>query len=386
MRYAAFSGLVILVTVVVAWTVPSSHHKIHWAWASHEDRIESYRSYLDTWPVGEHTDEAESRIDQLLLQAVGSASSISDLEHYLDVRPDGAHKSRAVAAIDSLRWREAVSVNTIVAVEQYLDQQAQGEYRSDAQAKMASLRSDESIFTLAREVGTEESLRTFLSDYPGHVMEARAQTLLRDLSDGRDIVDLLSEGKIEVEIQGNGITNVRLGIRRLTPYPIKVRVPAGSFFASARASAQNMVSTAGTEVVLASHDWERISVPAACANRPKDIPEGNDTFTVRRSSNQTELLKLASVLDAAHLDTETRQAAVWIVTDNADYDDLGILIASRNGYSGSRVINEPEAAEAMRTCVEAGIDITRKAIWNDRGRILRGLNEGALKSWLSQKM
>lgn len=82
---------------------------------------------------------------------------------------------------------------------------------------------------------------------------------------------------------------------------------------------------------------------------------------------------------------QARQAAVWIVTDNADYDDLGILVASQFGFGGSRVINEPETARAMRICCEAGIDITRKRIWNDKRTIFRGLTEGELKKWLEEK-
>jgi hypothetical protein len=90
-------------------------------------------------------------------------------------------------------------------------------------------------------------------------------------------------------------------------------------------------------------------------------------------------------LDKAQVNTETRQAAVWIVTDNADYDDLGILVASQFGFGGSRVINEPETARAMRICDEAGINITRKRIWNDKETILQGLTDGELKKWLQEK-
>jgi hypothetical protein len=90
------------------------------------------------------------------------------------------------------------------------------------------------------------------------------------------------------------------------------------------------------------------------------------------------------VLEAERVDREVRQAAVWIVTDNADYYDLGILVVSQFGFGGSRVIREPEAAAAMRLCDRAGINLRRKAIWRDRERILSGLDEQPeLKEWMA---
>ena len=93
------------------------------------------------------------------------------------------------------------------------------------------------------------------------------------------------------------------------------------------------------------------------------------------------------VLDKAGVSYAVRQAAVWIVTDDADYGDLGILVSRPvlQALGGTRTIREPEAARAMRICEEAGIDITSKAIWGDRQKILAGLEEGDFKTWLEQK-
>ncbi len=45
----------------------------------------------------------------------------------------------------------------------------------------------------------------------------------------------------------------------------------------------------------------------------------------------------------------------------------------------------PESAAAMRICAEAGIDITRKRIWDDKQIILRGLTDAGLRTWLEAK-
>jgi len=184
---------------------------------------------------------------------------------------------------------------------------------------------------------------------------------------------------VEVEIHGDDITSVNVRVRRLVDYPVTALVPVGSFFVSANSSAQNMVATAESRVTLSNSDWRTVSVSAACANRPRDIPDSGDRFTVLRSPQQQELAALMPVLNKANANTATRQAAVWIVTDNADYGDMGILVSSPGN---ARVIGSEDAARAMKICSEAGIDITKKRVWRDRATILNNLKDGALKTWL----
>jgi hypothetical protein len=194
-----------------------------------------------------------------------------------------------------------------------------------------------------------------------------------------DIVELLENKIIEAEIRGSDITNVNLRIRRLVPYAVNVRIPVGSFFVSENPSAQNMVATGANNVRLTTAGWQSISIPAACANRPKDIPDSSDKFSVQRLPNQEELARLMPVLNKSGAGTTTKQAAVWMITDNADYDDLGILVSSPGNV---RAIGPETTARAMKICVEAGIDITKKNIWRDRETIISKLPAGELKNWL----
>jgi hypothetical protein len=157
-----------------------------------------------------------------------------------------------------------------------------------------------------------------------------------------------------------------------------VHIPAGSFFVSDNPAAQNMVATAEKKTRLTTDSWTNITIPAACANRPKDIPNSNDKFSIQRSPDQEELAKLAPVLAKSGAGTLVKQAAVWIVTDDADFDDLGILTNSDN----TRAIWYETATRAMKACAEAGIDITKKRIWNDRATIISKLSAGELKKWL----
>jgi hypothetical protein len=169
---------------------------------------------------------------------------------------------------------------------------------------------------------------------------------------------------------------------------VVVVIPAGTFFVSG-GSAQNMVSTEEEVLLLSDDSWVSADLDAACANRELDVPDTDVTFSIQRAPQQQELEMLMPVLRDAGVPYDVRQAAVWIVTDDADYDDLGTLV-SGFGFGGSRSIQEIETAQAMMIVDEAGIDITRKAIWQDRYLILPALEDEGLevegfRDWLQQR-
>ncbi|MDD5705060.1 MAG: hypothetical protein PHR35_03985 [Kiritimatiellae bacterium] len=200
---------------------------------------------------------------------------------------------------------------------------------------------------------------------------------------GADIVSLIAGGQVEVRANGRAIDTVTVAVRRLTADALAVSVPVGSFFVSSRASAQNMVATSASSITLLDDDWHDLSVAVACANRPLAIPGANDSFTIVRSPHQAELELLMPVLERAQADYGTRQAAVWIVTDDATYAELGTLVTSST-YSPTqrRVIGAKEAARALQLCAEAGIDIDCKRIGSDKPVLLQDLGDSDLATWL----
>jgi hypothetical protein len=88
------------------------------------------------------------------------------------------------------------------------------------------------------------------------------------------------------------------------------------------------------------------------------------------------------MLHAAGVNSAIRQAAIWIVTDDASYADLGILV---NIFG--RAIRESEAAHAMMIYDMSGLDITQRNIWRDKQAILKGLSDSdvKLKNWLENR-
>lgn len=210
---------------------------------------------------------------------------------------------------------------------------------------------------------------------PGFIPSAWAQKA----ETSGDIVDLVNQQKIEVATQGSSIRAVHVRMRPVASGNIRVIIPVGTFFASSSSSVQNMVTTREQSVVLKQKSWTTVSVPAACANRTRDIPEKNDTFEVQRSPDQEELRRVSPFLRQAGAHYATEQAAVWIVTDDASYEDLGIL-----QNNGSRVIEAEEVIAALRILDAAGIDITRKQIWKDIWDLIPHLKNGKTKKWIHQ--
>jgi hypothetical protein len=382
--FAATIGVLLVAALALAF-IPTTRDELHWRWAAHTDEADGYGAYMRTWPDGRHAADAQRRYDEHGWATARAKNTVRGFERYIQLHGEGRYVAEARDSIESLHWQEATIAHTIQSYQAYVSAHPQGRFAQEAGTKAAALRRHQAPYDAALQTGSEASLRTFLSQYPGHIHEAAAQQVLADITEGRDLVDLLHEHKIEVQAQGSGIEYVSVRIRRLVSYPLTVRIPVGSCFVASSRSAQNMVTTAEGRVQLTSPEWQHVSVEAACANRPRDIPDSDDTFTVQRLPAQAELAKLMPVLNRAQVDTETRQAAVWIVTDNADYSDLGILVAGQFDFGGSRVINEEETARAMKLCDQAGIDLTRKAIWRDRHRVLSGLGEGPLKAWLAQQ-
>ncbi|RMG92418.1 MAG: hypothetical protein D6706_16840 [Chloroflexi bacterium] len=392
---------------------------LHWQEAQNKDTLESYQEYLQLQPNGKYISEALSRIDDFDWQEATAVHTTQSYQTYLDVHPDGKyvdqaleelHWQEAVAGnvtslyerylrlhpdgkyvteaesqLDALRWQQATSANTIRAYQDYMRQHPNGAHLLEAEANITALRSDPAPYEQALQKGTLMALQQFLTNYPGHEMEEEARLVLQEIKEGRDLVSLLEEKKVEIETEGNGLTSVIVRVRRLVPYQLTVRVPVGTLFVPARSGVQNMVVTSEEVAQLKDDGWTEVSVATACANMALSAPDSEDYFPViRRSPYQPELATVLPILEEADPSYDVLQAAIWIITDNATYEELGILVSCLPFILDCdvRAIEEEEAAQALQLLAEAGIDITQKRIWADRNRILQGLPEGELKSWL----
>lgn len=293
-----------------------------------------------------------------------------------------AHKE----AVETDLWHGCLDRNTIKAYRNYIAVYPSGRFASEAQSKAEALVLDDAPYSEVKAQESETAYEQFLEQYPGHRREPEVLAAL-ELVRGKPISDLLEQKKIEASVSGKGIENVSLTLKRLVGTKMSVIIPVGTFFVSNNAGTQNMVVRKAQTVLLDSDDPQTVTISAACANRSKHIPEGDDSFSIQESPAAEELTKLMPVLDKTGVSYEIEQAAIWIITDDASYDDLGILVRSFGpiAIGGTRIIGEREAARAMQIIDQAGIDITKKAIWQDRSKILEKLPDGDLKTWLRQK-
>ena len=219
---------------------------------------------------------------------------------------------------------------------------------------------------------------------PGSETVSKLGLTLPDSSTPVEITKLLSAGRLEARTEGVDIRSVSVLLRSKVPYPINVAIPVGTYFVCGGGGAQNMVGTGGRTLTLTGGGQSTVSVSAACANRERAIPNSNNRFSIKSTDAQRELAVVMTVLDEAAVDYPVIQAAVWIITGNADYNDLGILVSRRAGQfgGGTRVIGSTDAARAMQLIEKAGIRISGKSIWADRKTIAKELDDGELKQFL----
>jgi hypothetical protein len=342
-------------------------------------------------PDSPHATEAGVRIEAIAWQEAVRADTVAGYTQFLAELPDGEHAEAARRRRDEIAlvmdWQRVQRVDTAAAYRDFVATHPQAPAAAAARTRLGELERHADEWLAACRVGSAQGFRQYQVDHPDSPYSAAADRAIQDL-DGRDIVDLIEEGKVEVKTAGSSIQSVRVEVRRLTPYPLKVRVPIGSYFVAARASAQNMVVTREATVDLGNDGWRHVGLAAACANQPKDIPGRDDSFHIERPQHLAELARLMPVLDRSGVDYGTRQAAVWIVTDDATYGSLGHLVRRTVGsaHGGSRVIGATEAARAIRLCAEAGIAIEATRILADRPAFLPSLPDGELKTWLAAQV
>lgn len=158
------------------------------------------------------------------------------------------------------------------------------------------------------------------------------------------ISQLESEKTITVSVTGNTINHTDVRITNETNTTVTAMIDHGTWFESNSSSAQNMLVTSNRTVELASNETRTISVPTACMNMSRDIPDSSTTFSVGYDPSST-LAMLAKYVDENDCVYEVIQSAVWIITDNATDKILLNVLVNQNGNS---VIQQSHIDEARR--------------------------------------
>ncbi len=263
-----------------------------------------------------------------------------------------------------------------------------GQYAAEARQRIRELLADDRPYQEALAAGTAEALEKFLRDYPGHQREREAEALLKRRRGSDDFQRLVLEGRIHLTVRGGGVRSVRVTLHSTGPGGVSVTIPPGlRFVPPLGSSVQEMVTLAPISVSVPGGQNVTVSIPSVCAALRRDVPGSDDTLRLADWGEENrELQRVIRVLADTDVDYAVQQAAVWIVTDNASFEDMGVLQTAIGPFPIGRTIQEKHVVQAMQLCEEAGIDITRKAIWKDRTRLLRELPEGCLKEYLEARI
>jgi hypothetical protein len=220
----------------------------------------------------------------------------------------------------------------------------------------------------------------------------------RTVIQGTNIQDLISQNKIKISFYHADIEKivVKVNNRRLRPF--RIWIPTGTILSPNDRNYQNMLCymDVSIKVDLLASDIE-LEIPVVCTNISKKIPESGLEFNFHKQSENNELnlfIEKLSRMDIKDIESITRfdtptygvmQSAVWIIADNADYNELGTLVNSGQTIyerlfrtpAGERILGTLDIAAAMVLLKKCGVDIESKRIWNDRFYIYKeNLQEG----------
>lgn len=210
-------------------------------------------------------------------------------------------------------------------------------------------------------------------------------------TDTKTLYQAIRDDKVAVKVTGSGIRRVVGRVTRpARSEPMLLTIPIGTLFVAGSGGVQNMVTVSPTTVDLRRTRVAGFAVAVACSNIDLDIPTGEDEFSVEESPEQEDLQTLLPTIRRGRASFAVTQAAVWIITDDADYEGLGTLTESFGGFGGgSRVINEPEVARAMMLIEQANLNLSERSIWADRVDICQGIRRRSratqdIRSWCSR--
>ncbi len=212
------------------------------------------------------------------------------------------------------------------------------------------------------------------------VLLAACRTSNRD----QTIVDLVEQKLVSVSISGVSMDAVALHVTNISSDALEIDIPAGTFFVAENSSVQNMVARHAASASVDPGDIVDIKVDAACASLHLAAPGASDSFAMVRASELPEMGKVIDQLNKTPVDYPIEQAAIWIVTDDASYDELGMLVGG--SPFGPALIQEADAARAMMLADEAGVDIRKYSIWRDRVTLLSKVTEPELVAWLGDQI
>jgi outer membrane protein assembly factor BamD (BamD/ComL family) len=334
-----------------------------------------YQQYLKDYPEGQFADIAQKKIEEFKFNQLKENPDLMKVEEYIKENPESPYLVEAEKLKTAAEWGKIKKVANIQRIRTFLKENPATPFKNEAETLITQLQNDDTFYERALQIGTINAYNEFLTQYPGHKREADIKKLLT-LVRGDNIITLINKNIIEARVTGNNIQKQHLLLTNKLQVPVTVIIPAGTYFVSATSGVQNMVTIFTESDTIAGNAVKKTVVPVACTNIKRSIPHEENTFSIRAHPPSAELSRFLNYINknTSTLKSEryTIQAAIWIITDNANYDDLGTL---RSGfgfsYNASRSIGPNNVKHAVQLLQKAGINVKNKAIWKDRKKYIQ---------------
>lgn len=157
---------------------------------------------------------------------------------------------------------------------------------------------------------------------------------------GTDLADLVSAGKVSVEINVRSIQRGTVALKNLTDEPITFFMSPGSYLSPSDKSYQRMLITKLGQGTLPAGGSQAVSVALTCMDFELTLPDRNCSYTYTKGSSGV-LALLADHFSVSTSSFAVQQAAVWIAADNVTYAECGTLVSTSYGQS-VRTIKEAD--------------------------------------------
>lgn len=162
--------------------------------------------------------------------------------------------------------------------------------------------------------------------------------------------DAYDKGLLTVEIIPGSIRTTSLRFENNSNYRLRIdysNEKTGYYLKSPSDETQNMLVT-GQQVstrkeIINPGGHFNLEVYTACMNIHREIPDSKNTGYIFEDVDNEVLLNLITIFKEESTVYSVRQAAVWIVTDDASFEDTGILQYSMSG----RVIKSEDYDKAV---------------------------------------
>ena len=171
------------------------------------------------------------------------------------------------------------------------------------------------------------------------------------------LTEAVEKSDVRVKVRPVGIDTFLMDVTNISGEYLLLccDLEAGYYLRSASGAYQNLLITAMDSdymdvsdglIALEPDETATCGGDCACMNIHRDIPDETCGYALTRLEDST-LAGLVQLFKEENASYDVRQAAVWIVTDDADEYDVQTLTVSYTDGSSETMINETEYAEAL---------------------------------------